>query len=163
MAKEEYFLNIAKSVALGSKCKRRKVGAIIVKGDRVVSMGYNGPARKAPNCPEYGCLKDKHDAKEGQRYDLCRAGPLHAEVNAIINAAREGTSTVEGIMFIYGISMKDNLIAASAPCIICQKLIINAGIKEVIIKTNEGFERYNVENWIKEAYETENKDIKGFY
>lgn len=87
-SKEGYYLNIALETSKRSTCNRRHFGAIIVKDDSIISCGYNGPVRGAPNCLKYECLKNKNNKEAGKGYDSCRAGPMHAEVNAIVNAAR---------------------------------------------------------------------------
>ena len=130
--KTEYYLNIAKTVALRSTCLRRKYGAIIVKDDTIVSTGYNGTARCLPNCIDIGhCPREEQQIAAGARYDLCRA--VHAEMNAVINAARSGTSIMGGIMYLAGFDTKtgDPLKDVVKPCILCSRVIINAGIKEV--------------------------------
>lgn len=101
-SKEDYYLNIALEVSKRSTCNRRHFGAVIVKNDSIISSGYNGPVRGAPNCFDYECLKNLHKVEAGKGYDLCRAGPIHAEVNAVINAAREKGGALEGIMYISG-------------------------------------------------------------
>ncbi|MCK9595578.1 deaminase [Candidatus Pacearchaeota archaeon] len=164
-SKEEHYLNLALENSKRSTCLRRHFGAIIIKNDSMISAGYNGSVRGAPNCLEYGCLKDKHKIDAGKGYDFCRAGPMHAEVNAIVNAARHNGGTLDSTIYIAG-EYADGIkgLSDSYPCKICQKEIINAGIKEVIIrKANGGIEKFVVNDWIKEAWETEDKDIKGFY
>src|SRR3989344_6399219 len=99
---DEYYLNIAFQVSKKSSCTRRHFGAVILKNDSIISTGYNGPVRGAPNCGEIGCLKDKHNKEAGKSYDYCRAGPLHSEVNAIINAARNNGGTLGSKMYISG-------------------------------------------------------------
>jgi len=163
VSKEEYYLSIAKEVAARSTCLRRRFGAVIVRNDAIVSTGYNGPGRGLPNCNEYGCLKDKYKAEEGKDYEKCRAGPLHAEVNSILNAARHGNSVLNATMYIAGFRVKSREITEAKPCKGCQKEIINAGLEKVIIKTREGFKESRIEDWVREAFETEDKDIKGFY
>lgn len=151
-SKERYYLNIAKAVALRSPCLRRRFGAIIVVSDAIVSTGYNGPARGVINCAEVGCLKDLLKAPEYAAYDYCPA--VHGEENAIINAARNGTSVKGGVLYIYGEYVKTGEPSESVPCDRCKRAIINAGIKEVITNNKEGkIVRYKVEDWIK--YDTE--------
>lgn len=160
---DEHWLKIAKVVSERSTCLRRNFGAVIVKGDRQVAVGYNGSARGTANCCDIGwCLKDKYGIKEGAGYDRCRAGPLHAELNAIINAAREGVNISGSTMYISGL-YADGKETASYPCKGCQKSIINSGIEKVIIKTGKGIEKIFVSKWTREAHETEDRDIKGYY
>jgi dCMP deaminase len=163
--KDDYYLNIALETSKRSTCNRRHFGAIIVKDDSIISCGYNGPVRGAPNCLELGCLKNKHGAQAGKNYDLCRAGPMHAEVNAIVNAARNNGGTLDSILYIAGEYSGDKSgLSDSHPCKGCQKAIINAGIEKVVIRmSDKNIQSFLVNDWIKEAYSTEDKDIKGFY
>lgn len=162
-SKDEYYLNIARDISKRSTCLRRHFGAIIVLNDASISMGYNGSVRGAPNCKDIGyCLKDKYDRPEGKGYDVCRTGPLHAEVNAIINAARNGAKVLEAVMYIDG-EKADGSHTFAYPCKSCQKVIINSGIELVIIRTDKGIEKLVVKKWVKEADHNEDKDIKGYY
>lgn len=165
--KDEYYLNIALETSRRSTCNRRHFGAIIVKDDSVISAGYNGPVRGAPNCLENGCLKNQHKIEAGKGYDFCRAGPMHAEVNAIVNAARHHGGTVDSIIYIageYAEKSDKKGLSDAHPCKGCQKEIINAGIKEVIIRMANGrIEKFFIEDWVKEAWGTKDKDIKGYY
>ena len=152
-SKDEYYMNIAKAVSLRSPCIRRRYGAIIVKDDVIVSTGYNGPARGVINCFEIGCLKDEVGAPHGSGYDYCIG--VHAEENAIINAARSGASVNGGTLYIYGEDYKTGKIVEAKPCERCRRAIINAGIKYVVIMKEDGsIERIDVSKWVDE--ETEN-------
>ena len=116
---DEYFLEITKVVAKRSTCLRRKVGAIIVKDKHSLATGYNGPPSGLKHCEEVGCLREKLKIPSGKMQEICRG--LHAEQNAIIQAA------------LHGISIKDAIIyCTNQPCITCAKMIINAGIKKII-------------------------------
>ena len=160
---DEHWLKIAEVVSERSTCLRRHFGAVIVKGHRQVPVGYNGSARGTANCCDIGwCLKDKYGIKEGGGYDKCRAGPLHAELNAIINATREGINIFGSTMYISG-SNADGRETAAYPCKGCQKSIINAGIEKIVARTNKETEKLFTSEWIKEAHETEDKDISGYY
>ncbi|NQS89953.1 cytidine deaminase [Patescibacteria group bacterium] len=118
---DEYFMQIAMMIATRSTCLRRGVGAVIVKEKRILTTGYNGAPRGLPHCEEVGCLREKMGIPSGQRQEICRG--LHAEQNAIIQAA------------LYGIGIKDSVIYCThQPCITCSKMIINAGIKKVFFK-----------------------------
>jgi len=118
---DKYFMEIAELVSTRSTCLRRKVGAVIVKDKRILSTGYNGAPSKLPHCEEIGCIREKLKIPSGEKHELCRG--LHGEQNAIIQAA------------YYGISIKDSIIYVTChPCSVCAKMIINSGIKEVIIK-----------------------------
>jgi len=119
---DEYFLEIAKLVAKRSTCLRRKVGAVVVKDKRILTTGYNGAPSGLVHCENTGCLRDQLRIPSGQRHELCRA--LHAEMNALLQAAQ------------YGIGVRDStMYCTNQPCIICAKMIINAGIKRVIVQS----------------------------
>lgn len=115
----DYFLEVADLVATRSTCLRRQVGAVLVKDKRIIATGYNGAPRKLRHCSEVGCLRTENDIPSGQRYELCRG--VHAEQNAIINAAYYGVSTQDTVMY-----------CTNQPCIICARMIINAGIEKVV-------------------------------
>jgi len=118
---DEYFMNIAELVATRSTCLRRKVGAIIVKDRRMLATGYNGAPSMITHCDEAGCIRVRLNIPSGERHELCRG--LHAEQNAFLQAA------------LYGTSLKGaSLYSTTQPCIICAKMIINAGIKEIVIR-----------------------------
>lgn len=149
LSKDEYYLGIAKAVCLRSPCIRRQFGSIIVKDDVVVATGYNGPARGVVNCMEVGCLKDELDLPHYSGYDYCPG--VHAEENSIINAARHGASVLEGILYLYGQKFGDSTPIEGKPCDRCKRAIINAGIKEVVIKKSDGkIAKTNVTEWIEE-------------
>ncbi|MEW6170698.1 MAG: cytidine/deoxycytidylate deaminase family protein [Candidatus Omnitrophota bacterium] len=117
---DKYFLDIAHLVSRRSTCLRRAVGALIVKDRRILATGYNGTPSGIEHCCNVGCLREKLKIPSGERHELCRG--LHAEQNALLQAS------------LYGISVKDSVIyVTNQPCIICAKMIINAGIKEVIM------------------------------
>lgn len=117
---DKYFLDIAHLVSRRSTCLRRVVGALIVKDRRILATGYNGTPSGITHCCNVGCLREKLKIPSGERHELCRG--LHAEQNALLQAS------------LYGISVKDSVIyVTNQPCIICAKMIINAGIKEVIM------------------------------
>jgi dCMP deaminase len=116
---DDYFMDITHMVSSRSTCRRHNVGAIIVSGKQIVSTGYNGAARGMKDCLELGCLRDQMGIPSGTRHEICRA--VHAEQNAIIQAALHGIST-EG----------STLYCTINPCLVCAKMIANAGIKRVI-------------------------------
>jgi len=117
-------MGITRMVAKRSTCMRRQVGALIVKDKRILATGYNGAPSGLKHCEEVGCIREDSNIPSGERHELCRG--LHAEQNAIIQAAR------------HGISIKDSILyCTNSPCVICAKMIINAGIKEVIYE--EGY------------------------
>lgn len=116
---DEYFIGITKLVAQRSTCLRRKVGAIIVKEKRILTTGYNGAPTGLKHCVEVGCIRQQMNVPSGQRHELCRG--LHAEQNAIIQAA------------VAGVSIKGStLYCTTFPCSVCAKMLINAQIKEII-------------------------------
>ncbi len=134
--KDEYYLEIAKAVGKRSTCTRRKFGSIIVKNDTIVSTGYNGGARGSVNCNKEGCLKDEADAPSYGRYDLCPA--VHSEENAVVNAARHGTQIKGGKLYILAVDPETGEETASKPCDRCSRILINAGIEEMITRNKEG-------------------------
>ena len=121
---DEYFMSITELVAGRSTCLRRKVGALLVRDKRIITTGYNGAPANVRHCLEVGCLRDEMGIPSGERHELCRG--LHAEQNAIIQAAMHGVS-IDGA----------TLYCTNMPCIICSKMLINARIKTIIYK--EGY------------------------
>jgi dCMP deaminase len=151
--KDKYYLNIAKQVNERSTCFRNKGGAIIVRDDQIVATGYVGAPRKTKSCLEREeCLRDKLNIPHGKQYEMCRS--VHAEMNAIINAARAGVSLLDGDMYIY-CGGRDDKGVDSFPCFICKKMIINAGLNRVVV-SQPAAERYNifkVGDWAREWQE----------
>jgi len=116
---DEYFMEMAHVVAKRSTCLRRKVGAILVKEKHILSTGYNGAPKGLKHCSETGCLREDQNIPSGERHELCRG--LHAEQNAIIQAA------------VFGVSIKGSVLyCTSTPCVVCVKMLINAGVTEII-------------------------------
>jgi dCMP deaminase len=115
---DHYFMEIAALVAKRSTCLRRIVGAVIVKNRRILSTGYNGAPSGIAHCAQTGCLRETMKIESGQRHELCRG--IHAEQNAIIQAAYHGVSIQGGVLY-----------CTNQPCSICTKMIINAGITEI--------------------------------
>jgi dCMP deaminase len=155
---DEYFLNLARDVSERATCMSTIFGAIVVKDKRILSTGYNGAPRKTKDCWERGnCLRRQLNIPSGHRYELCRS--VHAEQNAIINAARAGVSVEGADMYLFGkrIWNGDNSLIDISPCFICKKIIINAGIDRVICSTKEGkIKVFPVADW---AEEWKNKDL----
>jgi dCMP deaminase len=116
---DEYFMDITRRVATRSTCLRRSVGAIIVRDKRILSTGYNGAPRGLAHCEQAGCLRERLGIPSGQRQEICRG--LHAEQNAIIQAALYGTP-IEG----------SSVYCTTQPCVTCAKMIINAGVLRVV-------------------------------
>lgn len=162
-SKDDYYLGIAKEVAKRGTCFRRRIGAIIVRDDQIISTGYVGAPRRTKDCLKHGfCLRDKHDIPHGQRYELCRS--VHSEQNAIINAARAGVSVLGGDMFIWGEDPKTKERIFAHPCFICKKMIINAGIRRVICSAARERKRlFHVEDWTDEWVEKDILDDKEQY
>jgi len=145
--KIDYYLNIAGEVSRRSTCLRRRFGAVIVKDDQIISTGYVGAPRGTPNCLDIGkCAREELKVPPGERYELCRS--VHAEANAIINAARAGVSLIGGTLYLFGENVKDDSIAEARPCKMCKRMIINSGIKSVIVKTPDGKKMYSAEDWV---------------
>jgi len=116
---DEYFMDITKRVAQRATCLRRQVGAIVVKDKKILATGYNGAAAGLRHCEEVGCLREKLKVPQGERHELCRG--IHGEQNAIIQAAT------------FGVSIRDATIYCTHfPCVLCTKMVINAGIKRVV-------------------------------
>ena len=115
---DEYFLKIASLVAERSTCQRRKVGAVLVRDKRLLATGYNGAPRGTAHCLDVGCLRAQLGIPSGERQELCRA--IHAEQNAIIQAAVHGVA-IEGA----------TLYTTLHPCILCAKMLINCGVREI--------------------------------
>lgn len=121
---EEYFMDIALLVARRSTCLRRQVGAVMVKEKNILATGYNGTPSGIAHCAETGCLREQLKVPSGERHELCRG--LHAEQNAIIQAARHGINISGATLY-----------CTNSPCIICTKMLINAGIRRVVYQ--EGY------------------------
>lgn len=118
---DEYFLGIAELVSKRSTCLRRNVGVVLVKEKRILATGYNGAPSGIMHCNERGCIREKLKIPSGERHELCNG--LHGEQNAFLQAALHGTSLKDSALY-----------STTQPCIICAKMIINAGIKEVVIR-----------------------------
>ncbi len=132
--KNEYYLGIAEAAAQRSTCLRRRYGAVIVRKDEVVSTGYNGAPRGERNCVDCGfCRREALSIPKGERYELCVS--VHAEANAIISAARRDMEG--GTIYIVGLE-KDGGYANPAPCIMCRRLIRNAGIIRCVGRLQDG-------------------------
>ena len=146
--KENYYLDIAETVLERSTCLRRCYGAIIVKNDEIVSTGYNGAPRGRKNCMDLGyCAREALNIPSGERYELCRS--VHAEMNAIISAARR--DTLGSTMYLAGRQASGELLRHATSCTMCRRLIINAGIDRMVIRTGEmDYDVVKVQEWIDE-------------
>lgn len=147
VSKTNYYLDIAQTVLERSTCMRRRFGAIIVKNDSIVSTGYNGAPRGRKNCTDLGeCMREKLSIPRGERYELCRS--VHAEANAIISATRE--QMLDSTLYLCGVdAATGEIINDSCSCQMCKRMIINAGINKVIVRTSPTcFVTYSVRDWI---------------
>ncbi len=120
---DNYFMQIATVVATRSTCSRRQVGALLVQNKRILSTGYNGAPSGLSHCLEVGCLREKLQVPSGERHELCRG--LHAEQNAIIQAA------------VHGVAIKDAVLYCTHyPCSLCAKMLVNADVRNLVLATN---------------------------
>lgn len=163
--KDDYYLDLAKSVCRRATCTKVEIGAVIIREDQVVATGYCGAPRGTKSSQQHGfCLRKKLGIPSGHRYEMCRS--VHAEQNAIINAARAGASLLGGDMYIYGkIQGEDTAQALDAfPCFICKKMLINCGLNRVICSLKDGgYKVFYVEDWVKEWSENDIIDDKFQY
>jgi len=120
---DEYFLKLASVVAERSTCRRHHVGAVAAKDKHILATGYNGAPTGMRHCLDVGCLREQLNVPSGERHELCRG--LHAEQNAIIQAALHGVSANGSTLY-----------CTNQPCVICSKMIINAGIVRIIVREN---------------------------
>ena len=146
--KINYYLDIAEAVASRGTCLRRNFGAIIVKNDQIVATGYTGAPRGRENCCDTGvCIREKLAIPRGERYELCRS--VHAEANCIISAARQ--DMIDSTLYLVGKDYKTGeIVENSSSCSMCKRLIINAGIKRVVVRnTKTDFKIIDVEKeWV---------------
>lgn len=149
ISKENYYLDIAQTVAERSTCIRRKFGSIIVKNDVILSTGYNGAPRGRKNCNDLGnCVRNELHIPRGERYELCRS--VHSEANAIINASRE--QMLGATLYMACLNpADDSLYAGTCNCAMCKRLILNAGIEKVLIRdTPTEYRTILVRDWIQD-------------
>ncbi len=149
VSKENYYLDIAQTVAERSTCLRKHYGAIIVKNDVIVSTGYNGAPRGRLNCSDLGsCFRDKLNIPRGERYELCRS--VHSEQNAIIAASRE--QMLGSTLYMVCVDpATGEVVAGTNSCMMCKRVILNAGIERVIIRdTAEEYREIRVSDWIED-------------
>jgi dCMP deaminase len=133
---DEYFLEVARLVSKRSTCLRRCVGAVLVKEKKILATGYNGAPSGLKHCLDIGCIREKLKIPSGERHELCQG--LHAEQNVLLQAALYGISTRSSILYI-----------TNQPCAICAKMLINAGIKEIVI--SGGYPDKLARRFLKEA------------
>jgi dCMP deaminase len=132
--KQNYYLDIAETVLERGTCLRRNFGAIIVNNDQIIATGYSGAPRGRQNCSDLGCcMREKLNIPRGERYELCRS--VHAEANAIIAASRN--DMIDSTIYLVGRDMTSGgLVENANSCAMCKRLIINAGISQVIIRVS---------------------------
>ena len=160
IVKENYYLDIAETVLERSTSLRRQYGAIIVRNDEIVATGYNGAPRGRKNCSDLGyCVREQMRVPRGERYELCRS--VHAEQNAIINASR--SEMLGATLYLVGLENRTGgYVEAAAPCSLCKRMIINAGIERVIVRdTRDTYRTFEVdEEWV--AHDDSIEGIKGY-
>lgn len=147
-SKHNYYLDIAQTVSERSTCIRRRFGAIIVKNDVIIATGYNGAPRGRLNCSDIeSCVREEMNVPRGERYELCRA--VHAEANAIIAASREQMQGATMYMCCTDPWTKD-VVGSICSCAMCKRLIINAGIEEVVAREDkDNYTIYQVSDWVR--------------
>ena len=133
--KINYYLNMAEATLERGTCLRRSFGAVLVKNDEIIATGYNGAPRGRQNCSDLGyCLREKLEVPRGERYELCRS--VHAEQNVIISAERN--DMIGSTLYLVGKNLADGEYVANArPCALCKRMIINAGIKDIVIRNTK--------------------------
>ena len=149
VSKENYYLDIAETVIGRATCLRRCYGALIVNNDEIISTGYNGAPRGRKNCVDLGsCAREAMHVPRGERYELCRS--VHAEANAIISAARR--DMVGGTLYLAGKdAVTGEILSDATSCAMCRRLIINAGLEKVVIRTSStDYTVVDVRQWIEE-------------
>lgn len=147
VSKENYYLDIAETVAERGTCMRRQFGAIIVKDDVIISTGYNGAPRGRKNCTDINfCIRDQLKIPRGERYEMCRS--VHAEANAIIAAPRD--LMLGSTLYMVCVNPKDgSLYPGTSSCMMCKRMVINAGIETVVIRdTKDDYRVIKVSEWI---------------
>ena len=160
VSKENYYLDIAEAVIERATCLRRVYGAIIVKNDEIISTGYNGAPRGRKNCVDIGyCTREAMKVPRGQRYELCRS--VHAEANAIISAARR--DMVGGTLYLVGKDAATGaLLGDATSCSMCRRLIINAGLEKVVIRTSPTeYQVVRVQDWVEEDDSLPDRELSG--
>ncbi|MDD6214985.1 MAG: deaminase [Firmicutes bacterium] len=154
--KHNYYLDIAQTVAERGTCLRRNYGAIIVNNDEIISTGYVGAPRGRKNCSDLGrCIRREMQIPRGERYEMCRS--VHAEANAIISASRK--EMIGATLYLVGLEVeKGTLVKNSSCCAMCKRMVINSGIRQVIIRdTLSDFRIIDVKEWIENDDSLEGK------
>lgn len=147
ISKVEYYLGIADAVSKRGTCLRRNYGSVIVKDDHIVSTGYNGAPRGRVNCCDLGkCWRKSHNVPQYADYSKCRS--CHAEMNAIINASPEEMN--DATLYLVGRNYDDGTFTDADCCTLCKRMVINAGIKMVIVRLADGsVKQIDVEDWVR--------------
>ena len=149
ISKQQYYLNIAEEVMRRGTCLKNNYGAVIINKDEIISTGYTGAPRGRKNCCDIGiCRRNINNMPSGQGYEKCRS--VHAEQNAIISASRK--DMIGATLYLCGINHRNGEYKQNAePCSVCKRMIINAGIKKVVIRrTEEDFVEVDVDSWIED-------------
>ncbi len=147
--KINYYLNIAKTVGSRGTCLRNNYGSVIVKNDEIISTGYTGAPRGRQNCTDLKeCNRKKHNAPSGAGYEYCRS--VHSEQNAIISAPR--SQMIDATLYLVGVNKRTGeYVTDNEPCTLCKRMIINSGIKTVIMRDTEtDFRIIDIHTWIDE-------------
>ena len=147
--KNNYYLDIAESVAKRSTCLRKGYGAVIVKNDEILSTGYNGAPRGRKNCSDLcSCIRNELNVPRGERYELCRS--VHAEANAIISASRQ--EMLNSTIYLVGLDVDSGKhVSNASSCSMCKRLVINSGIEKIVIRDDkENYRIISVNDWIED-------------
>ena len=145
--KINYYLDMAEVALERSTCLRRKWGAVIVKNDEIIATGYNGAPRGRKNCIDLNyCMREKMQIPRGERYEMCRS--VHAEANAIISAPRK--DCIDSTLYMVGIEASNGeYVSHARPCAMCKRMIINAGIKNIVVRnTKNEYEMIETQEFI---------------
>lgn len=149
-SKDVYYWNIAKETAERGTCLSVKGGAVIVKDDQIIATGYIGAPRGTMDCFERGvCMRRQLGIPSGQRYEICRS--VHAEQNALINAARAGVSVLGSTVYLYFVKRQPDggvKFVNAQPCFMCKKMLINSGVKRFVGNNENGaIDSFDVGAW----------------
>ncbi len=148
-SREEWFLDIAERCAMQGTCVRRKFGAVLVdRNNTIISTGYNGAPVGQDDCTVLRCWREENNIPSGSNYEKCRS--VHAEMNALLQAGEDANGSV---MYVAGVSSVNGECVPAEPCFLCCKLMVNAGVKRIVIRTPDGNKMYDPERlyWIREA------------
>ncbi len=149
ISKINYYLDIAETVSQRGTCLRNNYGSVIVKNDEIISTGYTGAPRGRKNCTDINeCARKKHNTASGTGYEVCRS--VHSEQNAIISAPR--SQMLDSTLYLVGVNKRTGeYVADNEPCTLCKRMIINAGIKNVIMRdTKTEYRTVDINEWIEQ-------------